>query len=233
MCSLGNLLCIGISSIIFILLNYMIEQTDPESKMHIFKKHQAALVIVCLILQSYIITERFDSLLDQIFFSILASILLMHAHTDYHTKYVYRLFSYFIWIGGFIYSLIKVFLCKAISPDQMLIFFGGTILFILIMLIGSVFTGFIHGKGDGYILVGCALFLQFTTYSDWGVEPILWHYIFSIFFLVIFNIKNMSFKKGKFKKRVPFAPSIYVATLLMIYLTGVTNLTDKLLGLSI
>lgn len=222
-----------ISILVFLGLNGLIKLYDKESDMYHYNRKEKIVLIICMLLQSIFITLRFDSLLDISFFSIFVSILLMHAHTDFHTKYVYRLFSYIMWLVGILYNITKLYILDTIPSDKIMLFLSGTILFIAIMLVGSVFTGFIHGKGDGYILIGCALFLQFTTYSNWGIEPILWHYILSVVILVITNIKKINWTKKKMKEKIPFSPSLYIATLLVIHLTGINMITDALLKIAI
>lgn len=229
------IIALMISAIMFCGLTYLIEISDPESKMHIFSKEQLFFILIIMYLQSYIVTTRFTSLLDISFFSSFLTILLMHAHTDMNTKYVYRLFSYIMWFLGIIYSILKICVLHEIPQNDLFMFLAGTVLFIVIMLLGSVFTGFIHGKGDGYILIGCSLFLQFTAYGQpkIGVEPILWLYIFSVLFLITFNFKKVSFRKKRMKERVPFAPSIYAGTLIVTLLTGIDAITNALINLAI
>lgn len=229
-----NILSFILSILVFIGLIYLIKISDPESKMYILSKKQKIIYTSFLLIQQVVLYFRFSNIIDTLFFSAFLTIMLVHAHTDFHTKYVYRLFSYIIWILGIIYSYLKVNVLHDITKAELPAFFGTSLLFILIMLIGSVFTGFIHGKGDGYILVGNAIFVQFLVFSEpkWGIEPILWHYIFSAIYLILFNIKKLNIKKFKMRERVPFAPAMYLASLTVTLLTGmpiVVNYINKII----
>ena len=101
-----------IGTIIFCLLSYIVETSDPESGLHKFTKPEVLFYYLLLTLSSLITNARFTSVFDRIFFMILLSVLLFHAHTDSKTNQVYRIFSLFLWIIGFIYTIVRIFICS-------------------------------------------------------------------------------------------------------------------------
>lgn len=213
-----------IGTIIFCLLSYIVETSDPESGLHKFTKPEVLFYYLLLTLSSLITNARFTSVFDRIFFMILLSVLLFHAHTDSKTNQVYRIFSLFLWIIGFIYTIVRIFIfkCIIINTTNLLIFLIGPTVFIIAMFFTSVLSGWLHGKGDGYILIANALFVQFLAIKPGmlTIEPILIHYIIAALILIISNPHKISFKKAKMKERVAYAPSVFVGTLLTMIITG-------------
>lgn len=213
-----------IGTIIFCLLSYIVETSDPESGLHKFTKPEVLFYYLLLTLSSLITNARFTSVFDRIFFMILLSVLLFHAHTDSKTNQVYRIFSLFLWIIGFIYTIVRIFIfkCIIINTTNLLIFLIGPTVFIIAMFFTSVLSGWLHGKGDGYILIANALFVQFLAIKPGmlTIEPILIHYIIAALILIISNPHKISFKKARMKERVAYAPSVFVGTLLTMIITG-------------
>lgn len=213
-----------IGTIIFCLLSYIVETSDPESGLHKFTKPEVLFYYLLLTLSSLITNARFTSVFDRIFFMILLSVLLFHAHTDSKTNQVYRIFSLFLWIIGFIYTIVRIFIfkCIIINTTNLLIFLIGPTVFIIAMFFTSVLSGWLHGKGDGYILIANALFIQFLAIKPGmlTIEPILIHYIIAALILIISNPHKISFKKARMKERVAYAPSVFAGTLLTMIITG-------------
>lgn len=214
-----------VATIIFCLLSYIVETSDPKSGLHKFTKQEIMFYYLILIIGSVITNIRFTSVLDRIFFMILISVLTFHAHTDSKTNEVYRIFSIFLWIIGLIYTILKIFVAKVIifNTAPLLIFFIGPTVFIITMYLTSVLSGWLHGKGDGYILIANALFVQFLAIDPGmlSIEPILIHYIIAAIFLIVTNPKKISFKKARMKERVAYAPSVLFATIMTIFITAI------------
>lgn len=210
-------------TIIFCLLSYIVETSDPESGLYKFTKIEILFYYLLLIISSIITNLRFNNVFDRIFFMILLGVLLFHAHTDSKTNQVYRLFSLFLWFVGAIYTIIKIFIFKCITLEltYILIFAIGPTIFIIAMFLTSILSGWLHGKGDGYILIANALFIQFLAIEPgmFTIEPILIHYIIAALFLIISNPQKISFKKAKMKERVAYAPSVFVGTLITMIIT--------------
>lgn len=216
----NNTIGIIVGTFIFCFLSYIVETSDPESDLHKFTLIEVLFYNLLLLLSSLIVNLRFTNVIDRIFFMILLSVLLFHAHTDSKTNEVYRIFSLFLWGTGLLYTIIKIFILKCIilEPIYLGMFFIGPIIFILIMFFTSVLCGWLHGKGDGYILIGNALFMQFLAIETgmFSVEPILIHYICAAFVLIITNPKKISFKKARMKQRVAYAPAVFAGALMTI-----------------
>lgn len=214
--------CIGLAvgTAIFCFLSYIVETSDPDMKLHIFTKAEIIFYFMLLLLGSTIVNLRFTHVVDRIFFMILLGTLLYHAHTDSKTNQVYRIFSLFLWVVGVIYTLIKLFVFNvvALEPVYLGMFLIGPAVFIIAMFLTSVLSGWLHGKGDGYILIANTFFIQFLAIEPgmFTIEPILIHYIIAAVVLVIMNPRKVSFSKAKMKERVAYAPAVFAATLLTI-----------------
>lgn len=214
--------CIGlaIGSAIFCFLSYIVETSDPDMKLHIFTKAEVIFYSLLLLLSSTIVNLRFSNIIDRIFFMILLGTLLYHAHTDSKTNQVYRIFSLFLWVVGIIYVIIKLFVIKVVLLDAVHLgmFIIGPTIFIIVMFLTSVLSGWLHGKGDGYILIANTFFIQFLAVEIgmFTIEPILIHYILAAVVLVIMNPRKISFSKAKMKEKVAYAPAVFAATLLTI-----------------
>lgn len=221
---LSDSIGIVIGAIIFCLLSYIVETSDPESGLHKFKKEEIFFYYILLVLSSLIVNLRFTNMLDRGFFMALLGILLFHAHTDSKTNEVYRIFSLFLWGLGIIYTILKLFVVKCIvlEPAYIGMFLIGPAVFIVVMFLTSVLSGWLHGKGDGYILIGNAFFIQFLAVGPglFTIEPILIHYILAAVILILMNPKKISFRKARMKERVAYAPAVFGATLLTILFTA-------------
>lgn len=221
---LNNSAGIIAGTIVFCFLSYVVETSDPESGLHKFTIQEILFYYLILMLSSTIVNLRFDNIVDRIFFMILLGVLTFHAHTDSKTNLVYRIFSLWLWIVGIIYILIKLFVFKVVvlQPFYILAFLGGPAIFMIVMFLTSVLTGWLHGKGDGYILIGNAMFLQFIAVdlNLFSIEPILYHYIAAAIFLIITNPSKISFKKARMKNRVAYAPSVLAGTLAVLFITA-------------
>lgn len=213
-----------IATIVFCFLSYVVETSDPKSGLHKFTKPEVFFYYLILLLGSEIVNLRFEHVVDRIFFMILIAILAYHAYTDSKTNLVYRIFSLWLWGVGVIYIIIKLFIFQVLvlKPVYILAFLGGPLIFMVTMLLTSCLTGWLHGKGDGYILIGNAMFMQFLAVdiNVFSIEPILYHYIAAAAFLIITNPKKISFKKARMKNRVAYAPSVLAGTLIVLFITA-------------
>lgn len=206
-----EMILLGIGSIIlFYLLKYLIIKNDNDNGIK-EKKIDNFFIILFTVINNLTIHLLDVNVLQQIILTISFSILLICAYTDYKTNFVYRIYSFpYIFI-----NCIYIFTFKSILLNDKYLL--ALVFYSLIIYVFTVTKCF--GKGDTFILVGNSfLLITLVKNSYFPIEILLWHFIISVILLIILNIRQMDFRKWRFKKPVAFVPYIYLGTLLIIIL---------------
>lgn len=217
------LLLTTISFIIFCLLYEIVRKYDKESFYSLNSIETVMIAFSSLILA--IVSYCFNSnILSRILSIIFLSILLYDAVCDAKTKQVYRLFN-LINIGiGFICFICSFILnLKSLSSTQIVLILSGMIIYDLIIMFmasGIIKKLSVMGMGDTLALIATAFYLTsitMTNVNHFTIEILLWHYIFAVVLLFIFNIKHFLNKKLRASENIAFLPDVLGAILICCY----------------
>lgn len=161
-----------------------------------------------------LINLKFEGI-DLIFTYVLTIYLLITAYVDFKTKYVYTFLNIIAGCFGIIYLIIK-----SSSISELI---NSVIYIAIFTLITCIFTKFnAYGAGDNDIYIVISLFLYKSSYGIFNLEIMLINILFSniiaIILALITNITKIEWKKLKFKEEIAFAPSISIATLILMML---------------
>lgn len=186
-----------------------VKEEEEVIKLNNNRKFEVLMLIVIAL-----INFKFKGI-DLIFIYILTIYLIITAYIDFKTKYVYSILNIITGCLGIIYLIIK---CSTISE-----LINSSIYIGIFTLITFIFTKFnAYGAGDNDIYIVISLFLYKSSYGIFNLEIMLINILFSniiaIILVVLTNITKIEWKKLKFKDEIAFAPSISIATLILMML---------------
>jgi Type IV leader peptidase family. len=127
--------------------------------------------------------------------------LYLAAWIDFYTMKIYRIFNLLFCTISCVFFLIqKPFTEQVIA---IVIYIG----FIQCLTAKQAF-----GKGDSGIFITVALFLGSFLKPEYTLIILMVHHMATILVFLIFNRKQIDFRKFKMKRAIPLAPSIAIAT---------------------
>jgi len=149
-------------------------------------------------------------MLENICHVLIISYLLIAAYIDHKTKFVYRIGSIF-------------FICIAI------ILFGGSVDFTSPITFERIFSillassavimqgkAKLMGWGDVLTYIGVFIYLASWEYDHLSLELMAIYMLLANLLFLLFNIRNLDWKKKKFKEEAAFLPGMAGALLLLM-----------------
>lgn len=200
--------------LLFLFLRYLIIKNDDENNLKI-KKIQEVFIAINSICCGFIIHFTNTNIFSKILLLIIFALFMICGYTDKQTFMVYRFYSVLLIICSIIFALINY--SYYIKQDTLLTTIGACIVYYIFA------TSNLFGFGDGLVLIANSIIIIFFSVGYFKVETILWHLIAAMLLMIICNLKQMNWKKFRFKKQVAFVPYIYIATLLIITINLIQN----------
>lgn len=195
------------SIIIEILLYFMslkvIKKYDINNNINNTKKENiinVALIMLVSILLSFKFSDK-----TYFYYCYLSLYLIITAYIDSKTKLIYSIFNYITMIIG-----ITFIINNGNSIEFNLI---NVIIYAVIILIFDKMKCF--GGGDTELFISISFFMCNNS-NKLPLEIMIANVLLSNTVMIIFNFKNINFKKIKLKEHIAFAPSIAVSTMLII-----------------
>lgn len=127
--------------------------------------------------------------------------LYLTAWIDFYTMKVYRAFNLLFCAISCVFFLIQ----KPLTEQVIAIV-------IYIGWIQYLTSKGAFGKGDTGIFIAVALFLGSVSKPEYTLIVLLVHHMATIIIFMLFNMKQIDFRKFKMKRAIPLAPSITIAT---------------------
>lgn len=196
---------LGIISIFFI-ISRILARKDTRLKLTIRDKRMIPILMLCCIIA---LVYKYKLSLLLIAYIYLAFYLCLMAYVDKKTSDVYCIFNYVgmgIGIILYLYRFITV-LNRPVSLFCLLI--------IMIMLIlAKIFH--LYGDGDGEVFFVISLFF---LSGDMGIDSILYIYMtfcLALMIITLTHLKDIDWQKMKFKHPIPFIPSIFASTMIIL-----------------
>jgi hypothetical protein len=199
--------------LVFLIMQRMTEY-DPEGNFS-FDGNERGIVINLLLLNLILSIGCFSSFLDQLFFAVFLTMLLVSSITDHRTKQVYRVFSVSTVLVGVVYILLK--LLTHSFPEGRLVGYLLTLVgYAVLLLLMNKFK--VVGLGDMIILAAVGIFLPIFLCKTplFLIEGLLVHFIVANIVLLVTNVTNINWRKFKPKSEIAFVPDIYVAVCAMM-----------------
>lgn len=150
-----------------------------------------------------------------VFAYILIVYLMITAYIDFKTKYVYSFLNIIAGCFGVV--------CLISKSNSISDFISSIVYISIFTLVTFIFTKLnAYGAGDNDIYIVISFFLYNSSYGIFNLEIMLINIILSnviaIILVCITNITKIEWKKLKFKEEIAFAPSITIATLILMML---------------
>lgn len=183
-----------------------INKNDEDIKIDVNNK---GLINLFIALSTTLLYCKYKVNVDFYMYFYISIYLIITGYIDYKTKNVYSIFNILTIIVGIIYLIYL----KNIEVDINL-----TIICVIIYTIFVKVIGYLNlfGDGDTDIFIALAIFISNINMNIFPLVILLVNMILSNVLLIIFNIKLLDFKKGKFKEEIAFAPSIALSSIILI-----------------
>lgn len=142
-------------------------------------------------------------------YSYLAAYLCLTAYIDKKTSEVYCVFNYAGFVTGTLF-----FLCRYATTSH----HAAVLLTLLLVIVFLILAKALHlyGAGDGEIFLVIAIFMLAGCDGMDGMFYTFMIYFLSTALITVTHIGEIDRKKMRFKHPIPFAPSIFAATVIII-----------------
>lgn len=142
-------------------------------------------------------------------YTYLTFYLCLTAYIDKKTRDVYCILNYIsMIIGGivFIYRYLH-------SPEREIMLFSLIMTLIFLFLAKLLY---LYGNGDGEIFLTTSIFILAGDSSTDAIVHIYMLYFIAVVIITLSHLKEIDWKKKRFKQSLPFAPSIFAASMIIL-----------------
>lgn len=174
---------------------------------------EALFIAGVMIISVFLLRYKYRSSLLFFAYTSMAFYLCLTAYVDKKTSEVYCIFNYvalFIATLFFGYRFITVLNRPVVSVALFLILF--------MLLIAKMLR--LYGEGDGEIFLVVSIFLLAGNDGLDSIFYVYMMYMLALLIITLTHFKEIDWKQMRFKKPIPFAPSIFVAGILTTLLMG-------------
>lgn len=203
-------ICSLLSIITFYLLKHFILVNDEENNLVTTKK-EYIIIPILLIINTIVFLKLFTSTINGLLLSLIIATMFICVYTDYQNKIVYRIYSVLLIILSVLFAIINHNLYFNLNTISTIC--------IMIAIIYVLTKSNCFGIGDALVLIGNDIILSVINPKYFIAEVLLWHFIIAAILMILFNLKEMNWKKLRFKKPIAFVPYIYISTVLISILT--------------
>lgn len=184
----------------------------------LLQKKEIPMIFISMGVCIALLNVRYGNTLRFAMYSYLTMYLLLTAIIDKKTTDVYCVFNYIsMGIGiayfAFRYHSIGQGALADIQKHSLLLSLGA--FFVLLM-----FAKLIHlySTGDGEIFLALSLFVMADGSGMNNLFRLYLCYVLALTLITVGNLKEIDWKTKKFKKPMPFAPSIFLSTIVILLL---------------
>lgn len=181
---------------------------NKSDKENIIIKKEIGVIFIILI-STTLLYLKYKLKIDFFFLFYLSIYLIICAYIDYKTMYVYSIFNYLTIIISIVYLVSKY---NEINFINVVI---NVIIFIAYSIIMSIFK--VYGGGDNELFIATSVYIAINS-KIFPLEALFLNMILANLIMIITNIKNFNIKKMKLKRKIAFAPSIAMATMILLLL---------------
>ena len=177
---------------------------------HIFKENidvtsfEVASVFLILFLIAKNIIMKCDVWINIVFLTFLCFYLITTSYIDYKTKYVFTIFDR----GAMGVGLLFLIMSNVDVMGKIL----NLCMFFFVILLYNRYE--IHGEGDSDVLIVISIFI--SVFTDDIALIMMLILLMSTLLAILFNLKNMDFKKMRFKESIAFTPFITIVTIVLL-----------------
>ncbi len=191
---------------IYLILTKMLLKEDERLKMQPIEMWLiTGVMCICI----YCIYKKYQMGVHFFAYSLLSFYLCLMAYVDKKTKDVYCIFNYisgFIGIIFFLYQYDK-------SPYQRQMLLS---VFLTIMLLAIARFFHMYGNGDGEVFAVVSLYLLATPVAQPSILHICMLYMSSLVIITLTHLKQIDWAEQKFRTSIPFVPSVFAASMIMV-----------------